>query len=1039
MRKVRIKGLPQASQGGTAGSGSSEGLRRFLDGKKIHDSGMNKFSEPSFEVNKTLKGVDPSEANIEAEGGEQAVVPGQGGIPESYAISGPRHAAGGVPLNLAPDSFIFSDHKKGMKIKDKDILKDFGINVSKKGKNKGFTPAEIAKKYDINEYKKVLLDPNSDKLQRETAEQMIENYNMKLGKLALVQESMKGFPQDVPAIALPYLHSIQADPNQFLANNNDQPLQAAYGAGVIGDPQQFSYGCGGENKKMAKRFPGLNVKQRGGEFTGAFWDSILQDGGNVYDQDGTIVEPNTYTTSENQPIIPVDPKSLTINDERIKPPSNYEGDFYHYDATKQKYYKTLGDRFKNTFAPNSNPRRIRQTTVFQGGGPVDENDYQTSADYAASQIGDNNYQNIPVPERRLLTPDQVTLIYGTEEEKKAVLSKLKYDAEAAGLDENAYINQAVKEMTWEEIERAEKNMKGFPIKSLKKELEWEANQLKKQAGIDTKPEQTIGEKVKTSEKPTYKVPDDAIIHEEIDEYDESKVKKGEFVRKKDGKLYQATGKTFSDIKYDQLDKIPEKYRDQYSRSYALLKKMLSDPSNKELTDKLYENYKYRISKGKIDDVRKEKLMNLPKEEVIKNLMKAQEQIYAINTHAAEDPQLLKRLESEAMDSALKKDPVTGRRYAKNEAYKDIAKSLGYTDEKLLSDDEIAILQGAYQGLSDLSRDPKFKDALDNFNLKPVGVDDQDWEGGKSISPVDDWFGNTTIGQAATAKEDKMLFKEAEIEAKKEAIRQGVSPEYIEQSTDAPWWAQDIGNMALTVAERAQLKKYLPHSSPIDLAKPDVLYFDPSRALAANAEQANIAAQTIGSFAGPQGTARLTGIQGQAFAQAANTLADYENKNVGVGNQYLNNVQQTLNQEALANNERMQRLYDQTTVANQQFDNAKTASNRNIFEAWRQGLTNATETQSLNLLYPQFTVDPSRGGPTHFTNGRPLTGQGSNANNDEAYFAEVAAYKQKYPDLDESTITAKLGPKYGKGKEPFGKDYREDLRRFVEDKGRLKRR
>src|SRR5690606_15551047 len=162
-------------------------------------------------------------------------------------------------------------------------------------------------------------------------------------------------------------------------------------AGVIGDPQQFSYGCGGENKKMAKRFPGLDVKQRGGEFTGAFWDSILQDGGNVYNQDGTIVEPNTYTTSENQPIVPVDPESLIINDERIKPPSNYEGDFYHYDATKQKYYKTLGDRFKNTFAPNSNPRRIRQTTVFQEGGPIDENDYQTSADYAAAQIGDNNY------------------------------------------------------------------------------------------------------------------------------------------------------------------------------------------------------------------------------------------------------------------------------------------------------------------------------------------------------------------------------------------------------------------------------------------------------------------------------------------------------------------------------------------------------------------------------------------------------------------------------------------------------------------------
>jgi len=932
MRKVRIKGLPKAGHGGSS-SGSSNGLSKFTNSK----SGTNPFSEPNFEVNKTIKAVDPSQANIEAEGGEQAVVPGQGGIPESYKISGPRHSGGGVPLNLAPDSFIFSDHKKEMKIKDKDILAEFGMSVPKKGKVKGYTPAEIAKKYDINEYKKILLDPNSDKIARETAEKMIQNYNMKLGKLALVQESMKGFPQDIPAIAMPYLESINADPNQFVPQEVQQPQQANFGAEIKS-----------QNNIMAKRFPGLDVKQRGGQFNGAFWDSILQDG-----------------------------------------------------------------------------------------GPVDETQYQTADDYAASQIQISNYDNEPAP--KVLTQDQITLIYGTKEEKIALLDKLKYDAEAAGLDENAYITETVKNMTWEEIERAEKHMQGFPIKSLKKELEWEANQLKKQAGIETKSEQTIGDKVKTVEKPTYKTPKDAIIHEENDEYDEAKVKKGEYVRRKDGKLYQATGKVFSDFEYKQLDNIPEKHRDAYSRSYALLEKTLTDPENKELTDKLYENYKDRISKGKIDKNRKEKLMNLPKEEVIKNLMKAQEQIYAINTHAAEDPELLKRLESGAMDSKYKKDPVTGKTYGKNEAYRDIAKSLGYSDEDLLSDDEITIFQGAYQGLLDLSKDPKYKDKVENFNLKPVGIDDQDWEGGKSISHVDGWFGNTTIGQAVTAKEDKMAFKEAEIEAKKDAARQGVNPQYIEQTMDAPWWAQDVGNMALSVAERAQLKKYLPHSQPIDLAKPDVLYFDPSRALAANAEQANIAAQTIGSFAGPQGTSRLTGIQGQAFAQAANTLADYENKNVGVGNQYLHNVQQTLNQESLANNERMQRLYDQTTIANQQFDNSKTASNRNIFDAWSNGITNAAETQSLNMLYPQVNVDPSTGGRTGFTNGRPLTGQRSSGTSDEEYFAEISRLKKKYEDLDEKTIIARVAPKYGKGGGTFNKNNRENLKRFVEDQRGLKQR
>jgi hypothetical protein len=289
MKKVRIKGLPKKAHGGPTG-GASDGIRRFMEGNKNYDRGMNQFAAPEFEVNKSISAVDPSEANIEAEGGEYAVVPGMAGIPESYKINGPRHNAGGVPLNLAEDSFIFSDFRD-MKIKDKDILAEFGVSVPKKGRVKGKTPAELAKKYDLNKYKKILLDPNSDMLERETAETMIKNFNMKLGKLALVQESKKGFPQEVPAIAIPYLQNIGQDPEQFAQEQpQEQPQMAAYGAGVTGDPSQYSYSYGGENKRMAGRFPGLDVARygyemgRGGsspkqdwvagdsQFLGKFWE-----------------------------------------------------------------------------------------------------------------------------------------------------------------------------------------------------------------------------------------------------------------------------------------------------------------------------------------------------------------------------------------------------------------------------------------------------------------------------------------------------------------------------------------------------------------------------------------------------------------------------------------------------------------------------------------------------------------------------------------------------------------------------------------------
>lgn len=155
------------------------------------------------EVQKSLTSVPREKANLEAEGGETAFGPISGDtIPDHYKISGPRHSNGGVPLNLPDDTFIFSD-TRAMKITDPKILKMFG----KKAKKGGYTPAELAKPYDINKYKEILMDPDSDRKERETAELMIKNYIMKLGALALAQESKKGFPQGIPEMARPYMEA----------------------------------------------------------------------------------------------------------------------------------------------------------------------------------------------------------------------------------------------------------------------------------------------------------------------------------------------------------------------------------------------------------------------------------------------------------------------------------------------------------------------------------------------------------------------------------------------------------------------------------------------------------------------------------------------------------------------------------------------------------------------------------------------------------------------------------------------------------------
>lgn len=173
-----------------------------------------KMSEPKLQVNSTLRPVPREEANLEAEKDEVAALPTKSGIPDTFKIGGKRHHSGGTPLNLPSDSFIFSDTAK-MRIKDPAVLAQFGMPERKNG----YTPADIAKKYDINSFKKILVDPDTDKLQKQTAELMISNYNLKLAKLAIIQESMKGFPQGIPAIAMPYIEEMEIDPAQFVQMN----------------------------------------------------------------------------------------------------------------------------------------------------------------------------------------------------------------------------------------------------------------------------------------------------------------------------------------------------------------------------------------------------------------------------------------------------------------------------------------------------------------------------------------------------------------------------------------------------------------------------------------------------------------------------------------------------------------------------------------------------------------------------------------------------------------------------------------------------
>ena len=207
----------------------------------------NKLGKKPVEVRDTLSAVPREAANLEAEGGESVLVLNKQGGPAHYNIRGKRHFEGGVALAVPPESFIFSD-TRSMRIKDEVLLAEFGL-PEKKG---GYTPAEIAKKYDLNTYRKILADPNSDALQTNTAEMVIANYNVKLGKLAMIQESMKGFPGGIATASMPYMAKYNLDPAMFLPRDmNPQPE----GAPQAGDDEMMEMQQGAMDNEQTERMP----------------------------------------------------------------------------------------------------------------------------------------------------------------------------------------------------------------------------------------------------------------------------------------------------------------------------------------------------------------------------------------------------------------------------------------------------------------------------------------------------------------------------------------------------------------------------------------------------------------------------------------------------------------------------------------------------------------------------------------------------------------------------------------------------------------
>lgn len=204
MYRVRIKTSPNGGTHKTTGDQEQYGLVRNL-------AAMQNAPQATT-VNNKMGAIPREHANIEVEGGESVIGDvNQDGTMELMHFVGKRHSEGGIPVNIPEGSFIFSD-TKSLTIKDREVIeKIFNLPYRKQG----YTPGEISKKYEINTYVEILKDENADPLAKRSAAEMLKKNKQKLGILAFIQESMKGFPDGIPAIAEEVLSTMGIDPNQM--------------------------------------------------------------------------------------------------------------------------------------------------------------------------------------------------------------------------------------------------------------------------------------------------------------------------------------------------------------------------------------------------------------------------------------------------------------------------------------------------------------------------------------------------------------------------------------------------------------------------------------------------------------------------------------------------------------------------------------------------------------------------------------------------------------------------------------------------------
>ena len=846
--KVKIKSLPKAKVGYQVNGALANDISAF-GGKNI-----DLKDHSNIKVTKSITAVPRKDANLEAEGGETVIGNIDGSkIPSFFNIEGPRHTKGGVPLNLPDDSFIFSD-TKAMMITDPTLLKMFNM-PTKKG---GYTPAEMSKKFDINKYREILQNKNSDKLDIKTAEMMIKNYVMKLGALALAQESKKGFPQGIPKLSQPYMEASGISEEDLIPKKETQkPNQQSQGQSQKNEPTNMPNG-----KPVAKP-----------------QEEMMQYGGGI--------------------------KRLRRAQEGMQQPSEEEMMMMQQQQAQQEQQPQQGGQDQQMMQIMQQVAEALQ----QGAEPE-----ELTAELLQGQI----------------PPEAIMQIFAQLGMPQEQVQQL--------------VMGVMQQMQGGQEKDPRQQMDPRQQQQQMSEEEMMAMQQQDPRQMQQAPMAAYGMSMGGYDMPFY---DDQyeMAYGGIPKY-------GTGGPGDDPGDRKVTRKEFEDKKYNDYTIDPKnKNRKTLSKESSISGGKLEGTapgggSNPNLVADLCSSMKKKgsVYYGKsVDEVIAYALGHLNKPKYADARVKIATQLEPCRQKG----------EVKITDAIITDDDPCLCKKTDGSLYID---ANGNTKVAPMVD-------GVCQEYDPSCYDPKTTPCVEGSD-EYINKEKECTAAGKKFNgPKCDC---EDITEGCTEGTDVYNKAKAICDEKGEEFDPSTC-NCVTEPEPPEWWLQDTVNTMGAASDLASVKKYMPWEARVDLEEPRPTFLDPTRELAQQSEQANIASQASASFAGAQGLgARNAASQGQGAAQAANTLSNINNQNVNIANQFEGTQVGIRNQESMLNQQMANRVFDKNTIANQQFDNAKLAGRQNLRNSYNTAVTNKWKTDALNQMYPNYQTKPGVGGKVKYT-------------------------------------------------------------------------